>query len=328
MKRIIGILIIAAMLAASFAGCVDSNEAPDTEEPTDAAQEPLNPNDILFTVPGKKAVMVIGGGDAGSNNARYWNDECWMYEILVNQYNYSKENVCVLYADGEPVNEDNCPDPGSAVEYELPINYPANKTALREVCDKLALNMLPEEQFYFWANDHGSFSTEPNVGHVPAHCVVLCLWEENIKDCELAGDDYLGKVKNYSNRIIFMKQCFSGGFIDDLSAEKTVICTACTDGSVSFGGASSGGYPYGMFSFYFQAALSGAYPDGTPADGGDADADADGKVSIKEAFDYAFAKEFEYGEGLTAAELPQYDDNANGLGTDPTDGELGSGTFL
>ncbi len=324
---ILAILMAGVLTATAFSGCIGTEERKE-EEPVkeqEIISEPLEPNDVLFTVKGNKAVLVIGGADKESNNARYWNDLIWMYDILIKKYNYSKENVCVLYADGENVSEDNCNDYESAVECALPINYPAKKKSLKEATDKLAANLKQDEQLYIWTNDHGTLG-DVNIGHIPPNSAALCLWEENINDYEFAGGEYFGKVKNYSVRIIFMKQCFSGGFIDDLSAEKTIICTACTDLAVSWGGAGSGGYPYGVFAFYFQAALNQSYPDGTPAEG--ADANGDGRVSIKEAFDYAFQKEMEYGEGLTAVEVPQYDDNANKIGNDPLDGDLGSRTYL
>lgn len=130
---------------------------------------------------------------------------------------------------------------------------------------------------------------------------ILCLWGENVDDDEFAGADYFGRVKNYSKRVFVMEQCNSGGFIDDLSAERTAIMTACTDLVSSYGGEENGGYPYDVWCFYLQAALNGALPDGTPVD---ADSSGDGKTSVEEAFYYFKTKS----DPTIQAEQPCMDD--------------------
>lgn len=110
---------------------------------------------------------------------------------------------------------------------------------------------------------------------------------------------------------VFMQQCFSGGFIDDLSASNRVISTATEEETVSWGN---------LFVEDFTAALHRAYR------ARDADHDHNGHISMQEAFNYAAGNDH-------YDEIPQYDDNGDGIGhTDPIpqggDGDLGAITYL
>ena len=355
--KLASILLICLMMCAGFAGCISGEKeaAPDNGTKPVENNEPrlydpetgiVNPdylknvseddmenttididdnNTGLFSRPGPKAVLIVGGAGKDSNNARYWNEMVWMWDILVLKYNYSVYNIATLYANGKCPDEDNVPDSGAIVPHINVITCPAKKKNLSEICTLLALKIKPDEQLFVWSSDHGTNgkvdATIPPTAS-PANAA-LCLWGENIDDDEFAGPDHFGKVKNYSKRIFAMEQCLSGGFIDDLSAEKTIIMTACTDLVFSWGGAGSGGYPYDVWCFLFQAALNGAFPDGTKLD---ADSNKDGKISMKEAFDYAFNSDMM--DYPTAAEIPQLDDNGNKIGNDPQDGAMAAETFL
>lgn len=113
---------------------------------------------------------------------------------------------------------------------------------------------------------------------------------------------------------IFMEQCFSGGFIEDLSGSDRVISTATTEEAVSYGN---------YFVELFTSALHWATPGGQPVD---ADSDGNGLISMMEAFNYA-------AENDPTAETPQYDDNGDGTGhpypiPNGGDGNLGATTYL
>lgn len=86
--------------------------------------------------------------------------------------------------------------------------------------------------------------------------------------------------------------CFSGGFIDDLSAPRRTIITAANETALSFMDMDDDGFS--EFSEAFIDALrgneacwdeTGLIVDGLPVD---ADSDHNGHVSIQEAFDYAY----------------------------------------
>jgi hypothetical protein len=139
----------------------------------------------------------------------------------------------------------------------------------------------------------------------------IVLWGDDLYDDELAA--LLDRVD--ANVIsVFMEPCFSGGFIDDLSGPDRVISTATEEETVSWGN---------LFVELFTEAFHRATRSGSPVD---ADADGNGHISMREAFNYA-------AENDTYAETPQYDDNGDGIGhpfpiPQGGDGDLGAVTYL
>jgi hypothetical protein len=139
----------------------------------------------------------------------------------------------------------------------------------------------------------------------------ICLYGDDMLDDEMAI--FLDRID--ANIIsIFMEQCFSGGFIDDLSAPNRVISTATEEETVSWGN---------LFVELFTSALHWANRDGAPVD---ADYNHNGCVSMMEAFNYAAENDY-------YSEIPQYDDNGDGIGhpypiPNGGDGGLGAVTYL
>jgi len=123
----------------------------------------------------------------------------------------------------------------------------------------------------------------------------ICLYTGNLYDDDLAP-------------------CFSGGMVEDLTSSNRVICTATIEESVSWGN---------VFIRGFVAALHWQDEYGNDVD---ADTNGNGYVSMLEAFNYAAGNDH-------LSEIPQYDDNGDGLShTDPLpagwDGTLGCTTYL
>jgi PKD repeat protein len=134
------------------------------------------------------------------------------------------------------------------------------------------------------------------------------------------GDIYDDDIADLVNQLsaaritIVALPCFSGGLIEDLTSPTRVICTATIEEAVSWGN---------LFIRNFVAALHGRNEYGGTVN---ADTNQNGFISMLEAFNYA-AKNDYYDE------IPQYDDNADGVShTEPVpaggDGTLGCQTHL
>jgi hypothetical protein len=134
------------------------------------------------------------------------------------------------------------------------------------------------------------------------------------------GDIYDDQLADLVNQLsaaritVVALPCFSGGLIEDLTSPTRVICTATIEEAVSWGN---------LFIRNFVAALHGRNEYGGTVN---ADTNQNGFISMLEAFNYA-AKNDYYDE------IPQYDDNADGVShTDPVpaggDGTLGCQTHL
>lgn len=138
---------------------------------------------------------------------------------------------------------------------------------------------------------------------------------QTIQDDEFAGSQnssYLGHTPVYARRVLFMQQCYSGGFIDDLSNPTTVTATACNASEGAWRADDSPGdenedydgktYYHGEFNLHFMSAFYGETPAG---DDVDADDNNDGYISVWEA--YKWAEDHD-----SLGETPQYDDDGNG----------------
>lgn len=237
----------------------------------------------------KYAVLISGGVNSGMAYIRYWNDLKYMYSILRNTYGYAPQNIYVVYKDG--IGEDN----------QIPVNYSATIANLQTVTTALSAKMTDKDTLFLFTNNHGSPTG-------------LCLYyNTEVTHSQLAT--MLSGILNYNRMIIFMKQCFSGGFITHLSGPRRIILTACTEDQISYSADTEGSY--GEFSYHFMKAVNLEVS---------ADTDANGRVSMVEAFNWA-------GTHDSRPETPQYDDSGDGAGHPAIipsggDGTLGSTTYL
>lgn len=130
---------------------------------------------------------------------------------------------------------------------------------------------------------------------------VLCLRDGNMTDTSFATK--LNAIA-YSRRAIFMQQCRSGGFIDNLKNDNTFISTACradenarpadTENDTYSGVV----YSHGEYNYYITSALDRLTPAGAVVN---ADANGDGWVSSLEMHNWESSHE-------SLPETPQKDD--------------------
>lgn len=222
----------------------------------------------------KYAVLINGGWDAGSNYARYWNDLAFIYKALKEKYGYTDSEIIVLYANGthnpnEDLDGDGTDD----------IDYAASKSNLSSVMQYVARFLSENGKFFFYSTNHG--------GHESGHDAYLYLWGETIRDDEFGA---LTKKIKSRHAIYTMEQCFSGGMMDDILTAQTYPCTnprvcvmtAAKHDEVSYSADTEGSYD--EYVYHWTSAVYGQTPDGTSVN---ADSNGDGKVSMKEAHEYA-----------------------------------------
>ncbi|MDH5771410.1 MAG: C13 family peptidase, partial [Candidatus Bathyarchaeota archaeon] len=216
----------------------------------------------------------------------------------ITHYGYTAANTYVLYADGQLPSATNCADPANAVAHGNVIDYSATTTNLQTVFSTIGDSATSVAFVFVFSTDHGGTSD----GHS-----YLILWSEQfVSDDDFAGSDYLGSVTTYYREAIVMKQCFSGGFINPLANNKRVIMTSCTATQSSWA-CDTEGY-YGEFAYHWISAVNWANPNGQAVN---ADGNADGRISMNEAFTYARNHD-------SMPETPQRSDQGN----------IGAGTFL
>lgn len=134
---------------------------------------------------------------------------------------------------------------------------------------------------------------------------IISLYGNVLSDDELKT--YVNSLSMGRN-VVFMQPCFSGGFVEDLSADNTVIMTATVEEDLAWGND-------------FIRAINLVLANVTVGD-----ANSDGIVSMVEVFNYA-------AENAHYDDSPQYDDNGDGISQfypipAGGDGNLGALLFL
>ncbi len=233
-----------------------------------------------------------------NNYERYWNDCSALYKVLKNYYGYSQDHIYVLMSDGtSPANDrhlNNGLYDSSPLDLDgdgiNDIQYAATHSNLENVFNILSNVLTEEDNLFIFTTDHGGSS-----GNQHSY---LYLWNEILHDYEFAS--YLNQLDAGIINVC-MGQCYSGGFIDNITKDNVVVSTACRHDEVSY---SMNSLLYDEYVYYWISAVADETPDGTPVN---ADTDQDGLVSMHEAFVYASYHD-------TANEHPQYNSIPSVLG--------------
>lgn len=294
------------------------------------------PVNITAVDPNKYAVLISGGGNAPY--LRYWNDMKAMYSILTDRYGYDPDQIYVIYKDG------------NVEDTDMPVDYSATIANVTFVFNELAETLTEEDQLFVFTNNHGGgfnpntfpfnfaglvdtdgdepeggysesnfnrdFNNDGDTNDLVRFDETLCMYSpisQHLRDDDLAS--LLDNIE-CDKMIIFMKQCFSGGFIHDLSGSNRIIMTACDEEEFSWSADTEG--QFGEFSYHFMRAVN--------EEDMSADANNDQEISMVEAFNYASQQD-------SRAETPHYDDNGDQVGHEEPipnggDGTLGANAFL
>jgi len=222
------------------------------------------------------AVLVSGGWNASSNYGRYWKDLSFIYKTLKDKFGYTDSEIIVLYASGSHSPSGDLDGDGAA-----DIDDSATKANLTTAMNFVKDNIPADGKFFFYSTNHGGQEVENTQD------AVLYLWGEWIADQEFAA---LTKNIRCSEAIYVMEQCFSGGMMDDILGAQTYPCsnpkvcimTAANFNEPSWGCDTEG--EYDEYVYHWVSAVNGKTPAGAAVN---ADSNGDGKVSMKEAHEYA-----------------------------------------
>ena len=284
---------------------------------------PIVPND-------RYAVLFVGGINSFYNYGKYWNQLIKEYDMLKYVYGYRDENIFVLYANGQPPNNNNYngwPEPAVEVaEHAYIIDSPATLFSTSLLFFNLR-NIVDSTDFlYIWTYDHGGaldVGSEYPADPTDTEQSFLCCWREagkyNLSDERFAL--WLSELQ-YARVAIVMGQCFAGGFIDDLQRQPVSNYVIST----SVGYTSSSSSTYAGYLYHHMLAFTPAcgnpqlcdvlYTKGRYSDTS-ADANSDSLVSMYEAFIYAEANN-DYGShdgsGGPETGYPRYYESQKGLG--------------
>lgn len=250
------------------------------------------------------AVILSGGHNKYSNYERYWNDCSFVYQTLVNKYGVPKNNIAVVMSDGTNPAEDMHLTTGGYKSSPLDldydgrpdIQYAATHANVKNVLSNFSQRIEKDDHLFFYVIDHGGTRDKNNQSYI-------CLWnEEKLHDYELA--DWLRPFNDkqvYVNAVL--GQCFSGGFVEELTNVGCVVATASESDKSSY---SCRDIPYDEFVYHWTSAINGEDAYGKLVS---SDVDNNNRVTMEEAFMYAKQKD-------RAPEHPQYKSNPISVGED------------
>jgi hypothetical protein len=285
--------------------------------------------------PADYAVLISGDSPTleksyGANLERpldeFWNDLYLMWELhytktgMWDRSNDIGGEIRALYADGvdypyaHPRYQASWNNVARITDYPATYNYVYNifywlKNG--EQSQQIWHGMAEDEELFNWTFDHGAWNGAN---------AYLGLWDVWVRD-----DLYASWVNpiNAGKKVFWMQQCHSGGFIDDLAGNTSVVITVCspTELASPADNVSRNGSPlpeneygnhHGEFDFHVMNAARGTaiYPYGNPTIV-DADDNENGGVSMEEVFNYVYYHE-------SQDETPQYSDVGN----------IGANTYL
>ncbi len=211
----------------------------------------------------------------------FWYDINWMYDILIENAGFSPDDIFVLWGDGQDWTETH---PDMVCCRYFPHHGPVTDFAATLDNVRMVLNglrtgdpehgipqMTENDCLFIYTFDHGNTGPEPD-GDQWGDATLCLMYEEQMADTEFA--DLLDSVE-YEKRTIFMQQCCSGGFIDDLTRPphhlKTSIYTACRGDESAWPADDVNPYPnacenefcacceklvpHGEFNYYFMSAF-------------------------------------------------------------------------
>lgn len=255
---------------------------------------------------GEKYAVLISGDLAETGYDEFWNDVVLMQEALINN-GFPANHIYVLYGNGNDFFDANRPNPNYRPNPAI-TNLAANTTNVQNIFTGLANGtggypQVTNDDFLFiWTFDHGC-----GPPCIAGTNVVLGLIDANMQDTVFAN---LVNQIPHAYRVICMQQCHSGGFINDVQSDRTIIMTAAmatehahrsdNENEVVNGVI----YNHGEFNFHLLSAMNGQTLTGVAVN---ADSNGNGFVTMREIFDYIANNE-------SAPETPQYDDGTLNIG--------------
>ena len=261
-------------------------------------------NDASIAAQRTYAIILNGGISLLSNHERYWNDCSFIYQTLVNRYGVPKDNIYPLMSDGTNPDFDIRCTAGGYMTQSLDLDFDgeneiklaATKANVRSTLSSLASKMEKDDHLFIYVIDHGGTNDYNTNSYI-------CLWgNESLYDYELAEmlTPFTSKLVNVN---VVLGQCFSGGFIDNLTKTGCVVAAA-SKGSESSWACSK--IPYDEFVYRWTCAVNGADHLGQAIK---ADTDNNGRVTMDEAFLYAKRHDIK-------DEHPQYVSTPRSVGED------------
>lgn len=231
------------------------------------------------------------------SNRRHVEDLELAWRVLHRQLGFSARNIYVLCYDGtigatDATSVDMAKWVGDDTSYQMAVDSSATKANLQTTIDTIGKRMDSESLLFVHTNNHGSQTG-------------LCIDNSSVLTPTEWGTMLAG-MPAFGQLVVTMEQCYSGAFmqptLDNSTAARTSFASAVPADKVSAGDTHFD--PWART--WFESVNGGtAYGGSLPTN---PDADRNGRISVREAFDYSDAQD------TASYDDPQYADSPRGCG--------------
>lgn len=233
------------------------------------------------------------------SNRRHVEDIEFAWRILRHKFGFPANNIYVLCYDGtidstDFHGSDMATWVGDGTAYQMQIHDAATKANLQSTLDTISARMNGDSLLFVHTNNHGSpdgLCVDNSSVLTPSEWATM-----------LDGMDHFGTL------VVTMEQCYSGAFqqptLDHSQATRTSFASAVPADKVSAGDSHFDQWARTWFEAVNAGTAYGASLAHQP------DTNANGRVSVREAFDYSDAYEY-----ANSYDDPQYADSPSGCGS-------------
>ena len=220
---------------------------------------------------------------SGDSNNRHVNDLEFLYRTLIDIYGFSAANIYVLNYNGT-LNYVGGPQPatswpGDNTAYRMPVGYSGTKANFNAVFDDLKKKLKAEDFLLIHMNNHGGYDG-------PGQAFLCCQGSSDYYAADFGTK--IGTLPAFRTLMVMNEICHSGGFntpiINNSPATYTTVAAACEEPESSW--AAPPNWEFDSFARDWIAAVAGHDPYGN-ALASNPDVNGSGRVSAREAFDYA-----------------------------------------
>ncbi len=231
------------------------------------------------------------------SNRRHVEDLEFAYRILRHRFGFPASHIRVLCYDGSIGATDATAAgmatwAGDGTAYQMQVDGAATKANLQSTLSTLSNQMDGDSLLFVHTNNHGSPSG-------------LCIDNSSVVT-PMEWGSMLAGMKAFGALVVTMEQCYSGAFsqptLDNSQASRTSFASAVPADKVS-----AGATHFDPWALAWFESVNGATAYGSTL-GHDPDANGNGRISVREAFDYSDAYD------TAAIDDPQYADSPIGCG--------------
>ncbi|ERK31254.1 caspase family protein [Clostridium intestinale] len=208
---------------------------------------------------GNYALLFAGCYNEKNLYIRYSRDIAYMYEVLRDKYNYSTDNIEILYSDGRSILYNG-------------YTYYTKPACRNDIINQLNhyINKLSEsDKLLIMITNHGGLEIT-SVGKKAS----IYTWDQNyLLQTEFA--QLVSQIR--AKKIILFGQCYGGNFLDE-NIPNSIIMSANFKDMLSY---SLNDLTYDEFLFHFISYFNGSYPGNLSLNSSNDD------LSLQAAFNYA-----------------------------------------